>query len=389
MQERLVLVAGALVAVVTMGLFARAEVEPADDPGSAHLAEQADGAWQPMAAAPIGSRRDHVAVWTGRCLDDAPARACGELLVWGGRDGAVTPADGAAYHPSTDTWRHLPDAPRAPLARARVPGVWTGGELVVWGATAADLDGDPGQAGGQHEDAEETDEPHGVAYDPVADAWRALPPAPIVPRVGHRLTWTGAEVVVRGGREVRRGAAAAPATDGAAYAPSRDAWRRLSPSELDRAASPTSPAGLAPRGWVPEAGASATWAETMLLAWGGEGAGAVWDPNAPPGEVVAPHQPMASRLADLPAGSETNWSLRAAPHTVEVRSDHVAVVGVWLSAPGQSGIRPARFDPVATRCAGRRCWHRFEPLPGLPPGPLRLHLRAERDAGVVVSVRER
>ncbi len=59
-------------------------------------------------------------------------------------------ADGAAYDPSTDSWRELPRAPigaRAPLA------VWTGDELLVWG-TAVRVDPRPRD---------------GAAYDPARE----------------------------------------------------------------------------------------------------------------------------------------------------------------------------------------------------------------------------
>lgn len=49
-----------------------------------------------IADSPLTPRRDHQEAWTGE-----------EMLIVGG-DG---PRDGAAYDPTTDTWRSLPDTP--------------------------------------------------------------------------------------------------------------------------------------------------------------------------------------------------------------------------------------------------------------------------------------
>lgn len=60
----------------------------------------------PLKAPPLEGRADHSAVWVRD-----------QLIVWGGRTqarGSTHLADGAAYFPSDDTWRLLPDAPLAP-----------------------------------------------------------------------------------------------------------------------------------------------------------------------------------------------------------------------------------------------------------------------------------
>ncbi len=71
-------------------------------------------------------RSGHAAVWTGT-----------EMLIWGG--GALpTPSqvgsalvDGAAYNPTTDTWRPIRSAPDTCLFVPTV--VWTGTDMLVWG----------------------------------------------------------------------------------------------------------------------------------------------------------------------------------------------------------------------------------------------------------------
>lgn len=48
---------------------------------------------------PLSSRVDHSAVWTGD-----------EMIVWGGSVAGGAPGfdDGAAYYPTSDSWRELP-----------------------------------------------------------------------------------------------------------------------------------------------------------------------------------------------------------------------------------------------------------------------------------------
>ncbi len=76
--------------------------------------------WRTIAPAPITGRSRHVAVWTGS-----------EMLIWGGGDGARSLADGAAYNPSTNQWRTITPAPIRGATQAAA--VWTGHELLVFG----------------------------------------------------------------------------------------------------------------------------------------------------------------------------------------------------------------------------------------------------------------
>jgi len=122
--------------------------------------------WSALAPSPLSAREEHVAVWTGT-----------EMIVWGGRfqpGGAVTEGedggvfvtetssdvglaglrDGAAYNPTTDSWRPIPDAPFGGVYKHRA--VWTGTEMVVVG---------PSPTSGSFDAA---------AFDPVSDSWRRL-----------------------------------------------------------------------------------------------------------------------------------------------------------------------------------------------------------------------
>jgi hypothetical protein len=128
--------------------------------------------WREIAPSPLSPREEHVAVWTGT-----------EMIVWGGRfqgggtvveneDGSVSVSgsaregdrltglrDGAAYDPSTDTWRRIADAPFEGdyLHRA----VWTGTEMIVVGRDRL------------------VEEPDAAAYDPATDSWRTITAPPI------------------------------------------------------------------------------------------------------------------------------------------------------------------------------------------------------------------
>lgn len=79
--------------------------------------------WRRIAAAPLAPRDGFTAVWDGR-----------RLLLWGGerRDcGDCFLADGAAYRPTTDRWRRLPDGPLAGRSRHAAAATPTG--MIVWG----------------------------------------------------------------------------------------------------------------------------------------------------------------------------------------------------------------------------------------------------------------
>ena len=77
--------------------------------------------WTSIAPAPIPAVFGTVVVWTGT-----------EMIVWGGgKPGGPTNVEGAAYDPSTDTWQRIPDAP---IGLNSVSAVWTGNEMIVFGS---------------------------------------------------------------------------------------------------------------------------------------------------------------------------------------------------------------------------------------------------------------
>ena len=128
--------------------------------------------WRELPPPPIERRQHAASVWTGT-----------EWIVWGGRSGASLTgtlhelADGAAYDPAIDRWRVI--AP-SPLEARRVPGVWTGREMLV---TAGASGGDPVTFDGMFAWGD------GAAYDPATDRWRSLHDGPAHP--GFDPVWTG------------------------------------------------------------------------------------------------------------------------------------------------------------------------------------------------------
>jgi N-acetylneuraminic acid mutarotase len=193
----------------------------------------AGGRWSRLEAAPIPDRDHPVGAWTGK-----------ELLVWGGQSGqhgTVLHGDGAAYDPSRRAWRQLPPAPLTP--RTGAAATWTGRELIVWGG----YDRSDGKSESLHAAAD------GAAYDPARGTWRRLPPAPLSALADATAMWTGREVLVVGSNPAVKPDRGQGHTDGAAYDPARDTWRRLAPAPR-------------PHGNVLHA-QHAVWAGTRLLVW--------------------------------------------------------------------------------------------------------------------------
>jgi ribosomal protein L39E len=228
-------------------------------------------------------------VWTGR-----------ELLLYGAvHDRKGRPqAAGAAYNPTTRTWRRLPAGPGpVQVMEGGYKAVWTGTEMLGWGLG---LDGAYNPAtnrwrrlagptwsgsiwtgrqvltwggGCCGENSAE-----GAAYTPATDTWQKLPPGPLAGR-HTSMAWTGKELVIAGGFTSEDKYFA----DAAAYNPSTRTWRRLPPMP------------------EPRARATATWDGREVLVVGG---------SAPPSNVPpyvrlytdgVAYNPATNRWRHLPA----------------------------------------------------------------------------------------
>lgn len=265
--------------------------------------------WNELDPGPLSARFGHVSVWTGQ-----------DLIMWGGGPVGGLAGDGGRFSLQSREWNEIDPGPLGP--RSFNTAVWTGTEMVVWGvgakgspagaAYSPDRDAwrvianAPIQTRGNHSvvwtgkemlvwggvRANETTQKilsDGAAYDPEEDSWRRLPESPLSARVGHTAVWTGSEMVVWGGGEppdVR--------ADGAAYDPASDSWRKLPVSPLD-----------------PRIGHAAVWSGDGMFIWGGSSAasfndGAVFDPTSGDWSKL-PDAPIEGRA--FPAAAWTNHGM--------------------------------------------------------------------------------
>ncbi|HEV2799645.1 MAG TPA: Ig-like domain-containing protein [Pyrinomonadaceae bacterium] len=158
--------------------------------------------WRPMnltnAPPPGVTGRVNTAVWTGT-----------EMIVWGANDGQyTTPGEGGRYNPQTDSWARTTTV-NAPVNRSFHMAVWTGTEMIVWGG----------------ESNEGVKQNTGGRYNPANDSWRPTSTvnAP-TPRYILSGVWTGAEMFVWGGIDT----SGFNVNTGGLYNPQTDSWRATS-----------------------------------------------------------------------------------------------------------------------------------------------------------------
>ena len=166
------------------------------------------------------ARVQHTAVWTGD-----------EMIIWGGYAMTNIFTDrrylntGARYFPNLNVWvaTSTNGAPPPPIEHTAV---WSGTEMIVWGAK---------QVGGR--------------YSPASDSW--LP----ISRTGapnggpgHSAVWTGNQMIVWGG-----GTPTLAQDLGGRYDPAADTWVRISTDGMPRS----------------RARHTAVWTGTSMLIFGG------------------------------------------------------------------------------------------------------------------------
>lgn len=182
--------------------------------------------WTTLPPSPLAPRTGQTAVWTGSVV-----------LIHGGSSccassGAEIFADAATYDPASAVWQLIPAAPGG--GRTEAAAAWTGSHVLIWGGV---------EATGLRSD--------GVSYSPSSNSWSRLPSAPLKGRVNMGAIWTGKELLIWGGSSLTDGHEPTFA-DGAAYNPSTDDWRMLSPAPLSARQSMT-----------------AVWAGDRAVFWGG------------------------------------------------------------------------------------------------------------------------
>ncbi len=227
-------------------------------------------------------RYRHTAVWSGS-----------EMLIYGGEE---SPDPAESFDPQTDLFTVLP--PNGLVeGRTEHTAVWTGTEMIVWGGI------------------EESDlfKPvsSGVIYREATHSWFPTRHQAPEPRAGHTAVWTGAEMIVFGGR--------GPTGDfdeGRRYDPALDDWRRFSavnrPSFREHH--------------------RAVWTGTEMIVWGGRLGG--WE--------------QSGGRYDPAADSWTDTTLVGAPAP---RGHHAMAWSgsemlVWGGTDGSMLGDGARYDPV-------------------------------------------
>jgi hypothetical protein len=199
-------------------------------------------------------------------------RVGGKVVVVGGADYDQTEVKALVLDLWSGRWSR---AARSGLpCRAGHSVVAANGEVIVWG-------GGPGTGA--------------AAYDVSLDSWRRIPPGPLAGRTRHSAVWTGDEMVVWGGSgPVRRGRTRV-LSDGAAYNPDSDTWRRISPAPLHSAPART-------LHQTTEVELDAVWTGSRMFVWNGFAGGTYaprsdrWRPLPPPPPRLRYRKPSDSAV---------------------------------------------------------------------------------------------
>jgi hypothetical protein len=209
--------------------------DPVPGPGGGDGAVSSDGSgggsgsWTvtSVSGAPAG-RYWHTGVWTG-----------GELIVFGGTtaNGSNHVNTGGRYAPSTDTWSATSTA-NAPSTRSWHSAIWTGTTgpagaqnlMIVWGGRG------PNNTGGR--------------YAPATDSWTATTTsgAPSA-RWSHTAVWTGSRMILWGGYATT----AVYFNTGGQYDPAADTWTATSVANAPSA----------------RTNHAAVWTGSKMIVWGG------------------------------------------------------------------------------------------------------------------------
>ena len=231
-------------------------------------------------------RSEHTAVWTGS-----------EMIVFGAREGSASAA-GGRYQPASDSWAALPFPPSGAV-RWGHSAVWSGSSMIVWGGVP--------KGGGAQIAA-------GERFDPVSGTWSSIATAgqPAL-RNRHAALWTGTRMIVWGGND---GSTSGFALGGGRYDPVANAWTPVN-------------AGTVPR---PRSRHTSVWTGAEMIVWGGE-AGT---------ELLVNDGGRYDPATD-------NWSAVQATGAPSARSLHAAVwtgtrMVVW--GGNQGGTTGGLYDPV-------------------------------------------
>ncbi len=283
---------------------------------------------------PDGSRASEACpsadTWDNASLDDLPAPRNHQnavwtgslMLVWGGNVGPGSSlASGARYDPVTDTWTPMSTV-GAPGLRYDHTTIWTGSRMIVWGGARDNLFVTLAYNSG------------GI-YDPASDTWSATSTtgAPSG-RYQHSAVWTGARMIVFGGR------ASIFFQDGARYDPATDTWSPISVVNAPSA----------------RAMHTAVWTGTTMIVWGGANSsgvrtttGARYDPATDTWAATSMTgvPSVRSQYSATWAGSRlVIWGGFGSSAVVATGGRYDPVADTWTST-SMTGVPAARSDHTA------------------------------------------
>ncbi len=224
----------------------------------------------------VPGRYSHQTVWTG-----------GHMLVWGGYHDQVFQASlppvlfrtpvlrGDRYDPAVDQWSPM-TVGDSPIWRSEVSMIWTGTHAILWGGRSLSLQTYPAP---------------GARYDPIADRWTPTstidaPP----PRHSHTAVWTGAEMIVWGGR-----LPGGPTETGGRYDPVHDRWAPVSTTNAPAARNSH----------------TVVWTGTEMIVWGGRSGTGIRNDGGRYDPLQDAWRPLSQENAPVPRyGNSGIWTGR-------------------------------------------------------------------------------
>ena len=328
--------------------------------GRACVSGACQGGWVTMSAPPVGFvARSRAAI----------VSAGSAVFFWGGQDADGNAlGNGAVYDPTTDTWTFLPTDTGAPTPRLMASAVWTGTKVIVFGGT--DAMGNPLR--------------DGAVYNPGANQWTSLPPAPMAARRSSPYSyWDGTRAVFWGGL--------ATPTLGVAKADRFDQTMHWSSStnagdpgaitfptvgfdgttlyvtggllnnvRQDKVysykASTDMWTSLAQSGLTPRSGGFGVWDGSRFVVWGGR------DDNGLCGDGAYFSANKWTRLSTVSAPTPRMITLRRSGWTFEIRPGLIGVLGGQISTALTGGLTTdgASYDVDSSVWSGIADWPSME-----------------------------
>ncbi|MGP3963824.1 Kelch repeat-containing protein [Nonomuraea sp. 3N208] len=195
--------------------------------------------------------------------------------------------------------------------------LWTGTEMLVWAGLTREDQAIQVRA--------VTD---GAAYDPASDSWRRIADMPLSGREGMAAAWTGQSVLCWGGRAI--GEREQLFGDGAAYDPQTNRWTSLAEAPIGA-----------------RTGAAAAWTGREMVVWAGQGEST--ETHAKDG---AAHDPATGSWRPIPPAPLPDFYEHAVVWTGQ---ELVAFVGAF--GDDRPAVIAAAYDPA------RGSWRKLPAAP--------------------------